>query len=78
MGKHGEQKAGPWYVLVIDVDICCSLLDQSSDTMPSSLILETIAGDFNVYIFRLDSTQRTKTTTLKRYFHKHKDWDKHS
>lgn len=73
MGENGKQKAGPWYCLVIDVDNGCSLLDQSSDAMPSSPVLETIAGDFNFYIFRLDSTIRTKaitttttTTTTKR------------
>ena len=36
MGENGKQKAAPWHDLVIDVDICCSLLDQSSDAMPSS------------------------------------------
>ena len=47
----------------MDVDNCCSLLDQSSGAVPSSPILESIAGDFNFYVFRLDSTTKTKTKT---------------
>ena len=35
MGQNGKRKAGPWHGLVIDVDNCCSLLDQSSGTVPS-------------------------------------------
>ena len=56
MGENGKQKAGPWHDLVIDVDNCCSLLDQSSGAVPSSPKPESIAGDFN-FIF-LDRTQQ--------------------
>ena len=63
MGENGKQTAAPWHDLVIDVDICFSLLDEYSGAVPSSPIPESIAGDFNFYISRLDSTTRTKTTT---------------
>ena len=56
MGENGKQKAGPWYDLVIDVDNCCSLLDQFLGDVPSSPNLESIAGDFN-FIF-LDRIQQ--------------------
>lgn len=45
MGENGKQNAEAWHGLVIGVDNCCSLLDQSSCVVPSAPTLKTIAGE---------------------------------
>lgn len=66
MGDNGKQNAEAWHGLVIGVDNCCSLLDQSSFVMPSTPTLKTIAGEVILTLIFIDSTQQQEQKQQQR------------